>query len=205
MGGYGSQGPSSQNIGGSQGYGGQGFEPQQSASGMYGGQQSGGTWGGQMGGGYGSSTYGGRSGQRSSIRRGPKGYERSDERLKEDICERMYTSTECDTSEVSVDVKSGVVTFEGTVEDRRSKYMLEEMVDNVPGVKDVDNRLRIQRGDGSSTQGGGSSPSSSGSSTYGRTGSGMSSSGTSGTSDSSSAGGRSSHGESGTSSSSKRS
>jgi hypothetical protein len=117
----------------------------------------------------------------------------------------MYNSSECDTSEVSVDVKSGVVTLEGTVEDRRSKYMLEEMVDNVPGVKDVENRLRIQRGEGSSAQGGGSSLSGSGSSTYGRTGSGMSSSGSSGTSDSSSAGGRSSHGESGTSSSSKRS
>ena len=171
---------------------------------MYGGQQAGGTWGGQMSGGYGTSTYGGRSGQRTTMRRGPKGYERSDERLKEDICERMYTSTECDTSEVSVDVKSGVVTLEGTVEDRRSKYMLEEMVDNVPGVKDVENRLRIQRGD-ASAQGGGSSLSSSGSSTYGRSGSGMSGSGTSGTSDSSSASGRSSHGESGTSSSSKRS
>jgi hypothetical protein len=172
---------------------------------MYGGQQSGSTWGGQMGGG-GSSTYAGRFGQRSSMRRGPKGYERSDERLKEDICERMYTSTECDTSEVSVDVKSGVVTLEGTVEDRRSKFMLEEMVDNVPGVKDVENRLRIQRGEGSSAQGGGSSlSSSSGSSSYGRTGSSMSSSGSSGTSDSSSASGRSSHGESGASSSSKRS
>ena len=100
---------------------------------------------------------------------------RSDERLKEDICERMYTSTECDTSDVTVEVKSGVVTLEGTVSDRRSKYMLEEMLDNVPGVKDVENRVRIQRGDESWAQGG-SSQSSSGASTQGRGASGMSSS-----------------------------
>ena len=109
--------------------------------------------------------------------------------------------------DVSAEVKNGVVTLEGTVSDRRSKYMLEEMVDNVPGVKDVENRLRIQRGDESWAQGGGST-SSSGASAQGRSTSGMSSSGLSGsnpsgTSDSSSSG-RSSH-ESGTSSSSKRS
>ena len=92
--GYGGQGQGygSQGFGGQgRGYGSQGFGSQQRGSRMYGGQQP----GGQLGGGYGSSTYGGRFAQRSTMRRGPKGYERSDERLKEDICERMYTSTEC--------------------------------------------------------------------------------------------------------------
>jgi hypothetical protein len=80
------------------------------------------------------------------MRRGPKGYERSDERLKEDVSERMYAGEHWDTSDVSVEVESGVVTLDGTVDDRQTKYMLEEMVDNIPGVKDVENRLRVRRG-----------------------------------------------------------
>ena len=76
---------------------------------------------------------------------------------------------------------------------------------SVPGVKDVDNRLRIQRnGESSSQHGAGSSLAGSGPSAHGRSGIGTSSTGTSGTGDSSSTSGRSSQ-ESGTSSGSKRS
>ena len=46
-------------------------------------------------------------------------------------------------SEVSAEVSNGVVTLDGAVDDRYSKYMLEEMVDPIAGVKNVDNRLRI--------------------------------------------------------------
>ena len=81
------------------------------------------------------------------MRRGPKGYERSDERLKEDISERMYANEDFDVSDVTIEVAKGVVTLDGNVADRYSKYMIEEMVDSIPGVKDVDNRLRIRRGD----------------------------------------------------------
>jgi hypothetical protein len=65
----------------------------------------------------------------------------------------MYANENFDVSEVSVEVSNGVVTLDGTVDDRYSKYMLEEMVDSIPGVKDVDNRLRIQRGSESRTEG----------------------------------------------------
>jgi hypothetical protein len=84
--------------------------------------------------------------QRRGARRGPKGYERSDERLKEDISERMYASEQYDCSDVSVEVTRGKVTLDGSVNDRYSKYMIEEMVDAIPGVKEVDNRLRVNRG-----------------------------------------------------------
>ena len=56
-------------------------------------------------------------------------------------------------SEVSAEVSNGVVTLDGTVDDRYSKYMLDEMVDPIAGVKDVDNRLRIQRGGDQSSSG----------------------------------------------------
>jgi osmotically-inducible protein OsmY len=74
----------------------------------------------------------------------PKGYTRSDERIREDVCERL---AECqfDISNVSVDVKQGKVTLDGSVSERRMKHQIEDIADNCMGVKDVDNKLRIQR------------------------------------------------------------
>jgi osmotically-inducible protein OsmY len=74
----------------------------------------------------------------------PKGYARSDERLREDICEQLGHSG-IDVSDVSVDVSEGRVTLEGTVKDRRSKHAIEDLADDCPGVKDVENRIRVQR------------------------------------------------------------
>jgi len=150
------------------------------------------------------------------MRRGPKGYERSDERLKEDVSERMYAG-DWDTSDVSVEVESGVVTLDGTVDDRQTKYMLEEMVDNIPGVKDVENRLRVRRGGEQwQSEGRGTSDTSMLGSTRSTGGyptgresasgsSGGSSSGTSGSSSGSGTSGSSSSGSSGSSSSGSRS
>jgi hypothetical protein len=57
--------------------------------------------------------------------RGPKGYKRSDERLKEDISERLM-NMDVDASEVSVEVQSGKVTLEGTVSERWMKHTIED-------------------------------------------------------------------------------
>ncbi|MFT4173320.1 MAG: BON domain-containing protein [Rhodocyclaceae bacterium] len=76
-------------------------------------------------------------------RKGPKGYTRSDERLREDICERLTHSHHLDVSDVSVTVQDGRVTLEGTVNDRRAKHDIEDVVDNSWGVRDIDNRIRV--------------------------------------------------------------
>jgi hypothetical protein len=81
----------------------------------------------------------------SSARRGPKGWQRSDERLKEEICERLTASHQIDCSEVTVQVQGGKVSLEGTVPDRWMKHSIEDLVDNSHGVKDIDNRLRVSR------------------------------------------------------------
>lgn len=75
--------------------------------------------------------------------RGPKGYQRSDERLKEDICERLWAAYHIDSSEVSVDVKGGKVSLEGSVPTRHMKHAIEDIVDACPGVTDIDNRVRV--------------------------------------------------------------
>jgi osmotically-inducible protein OsmY len=82
--------------------------------------------------------------------RGPKGYERSDERLKELICEALTDDDQIDASDISVEVKNSQVKLTGTVSDRQKKYMVEEMIEDLSGVKEVDNQLRVRReqGDG---------------------------------------------------------
>lgn len=74
---------------------------------------------------------------------GPKGYQRSDERMKEDISERLYAAYHVDSSEVTIDVRAGKVTLEGTVPSRHMKHAIEDMVDDCMGVVEIDNRIRV--------------------------------------------------------------
>ena len=76
--------------------------------------------------------------------RGPKGYTRSDERIREDVSDRLEQHGEIDASEIEVRVSNGEVTLEGTVEDRWMKRLAEDLVEDCPGVKQVNNRIRIQ-------------------------------------------------------------
>jgi len=54
------------------------------------------------------------------------------------------------------------VTLSGTVDSRRVKHMIEDIVDSVWGVKDITNNLRIQSGSESGQRSGGSWGSTSG-------------------------------------------
>ncbi|MBP7147110.1 MAG: BON domain-containing protein [Acidobacteria bacterium] len=77
--------------------------------------------------------------------RGPRGYTRSDDRLREDICERLSAHPLIDASEIEVNVANGEVTLEGTVESRRVRHMAEDVCDSVMGVRDIHNNLRVNR------------------------------------------------------------
>lgn len=74
---------------------------------------------------------------------GPKGYQRSDERIFEDVCERLTQHGQIDASDIEVSVKNGEVTLSGSIEDRYTKRMAEDLVDDVRGVKDVHNDLKV--------------------------------------------------------------
>lgn len=97
---------------------------------------------GEHGSGQSRTGYGSEDRQRRQAR-GPKGYQRSDERLKEDICERLMAADHIDAAEVTVEVKSGKVTLEGSVPQRRMKHAIEDLVDDCIGVQDIDNKLRV--------------------------------------------------------------
>lgn len=76
---------------------------------------------------------------------GPKNYRRADERIHDEVCSRLAHEHELDVSEVLVHVQEGVVTLEGHVGDRRSKYDIEDIAERVFGVQDVINHIRVQR------------------------------------------------------------
>jgi osmotically-inducible protein OsmY len=75
--------------------------------------------------------------------RGPKGYQRSDERINEDVCDRLCDSGEVDASEIEVRVSGGEVTLTGSVSDRNQKRRAEDLIEQVSGVREVHNNLRV--------------------------------------------------------------
>ncbi len=87
---------------------------------------------------YGSS-YGIHSGK------GPKGYRRSDDRIKEEVSDALERHPQIDASELEVDVKDGIVTLKGHVEERRIKRMAEDAIENLPGVRDIRNELMVDQ------------------------------------------------------------
>lgn len=73
----------------------------------------------------------------------PKGYTRSDERVRDDVCERLAHDGHVDLREVEIEVDGGVVTLTGIARDRSEKHRIEDIADHVMGVKDVQNHLRV--------------------------------------------------------------
>ena len=79
---------------------------------------------------------------RASRRTDPKGYIRSDDRIRENVCEALAHSG-LDVSDVSGSVTDGRVALEGTVPNRRIKHHVEDCTVECAGVNDVDNRIRV--------------------------------------------------------------
>ena len=75
--------------------------------------------------------------------RGPRNYTRSDERIREDINDRLTENDYLDASEIEVEVTGGDVIFSGTVANRYAKRLAEDIAEDVVGVKNVENRLRV--------------------------------------------------------------
>ena len=76
--------------------------------------------------------------------RGPKNYRRSDERIREEVCDRLMQGG-LNAEEVEVQVKEGQVTLTGTVDHRQDKRAIEDLAEAILGVKEVQNQLRVQK------------------------------------------------------------
>jgi osmotically-inducible protein OsmY len=77
--------------------------------------------------------------------RGPKGYRRSDERIREDINDRLSDNDYLDAYDIEVVVSNGEVVLSGVVRDRYSKRIAEDVTEQVSGVTNVENRLRLKQ------------------------------------------------------------
>jgi BON domain len=113
------------------------------------GDYTGARMGGQYGSpqhGYGGSQY--NEGQRyaSFMGRGPKDYRRSDDRIREDVSDRLTDDPLVDASDLTVQVKDSEVTLTGTVENREQKRRAEDLAERVSGVREVTNQLRVNKG-----------------------------------------------------------
>jgi hypothetical protein len=74
---------------------------------------------------------------------GPKGYKRSDERIYEEVCEALYRNPLVDASDIEVKVSEGIVTLSGAVDGRNAKREAESCIENLAGVEDIQNELRL--------------------------------------------------------------
>jgi hypothetical protein len=89
----------------------------------------------------------------SFVGRGPKGYKRSEERIREDVCERLTEHPQIDASDVEVKIQGGEVILTGTVNSRRAKRLAEDVVEQVSGVSEVSNQLRVKESGSQGTSG----------------------------------------------------
>lgn len=75
--------------------------------------------------------------------RGPKGYTRSDDRIREDVSDKLMEHPDLDASEIEVRVSGGEVTLSGSVDSRWAKRLAEDVAESCTGVRDVMNQLRV--------------------------------------------------------------
>jgi hypothetical protein len=89
---------------------------------------------------------GGQSGSQSGGHRGkgPVGYQRSDERIREEVSDLLTDDDNIDASAIEVQVAGGEVILTGHVPDRRTRRLIEDLLDRVQGVKDLAIQLKVQ-------------------------------------------------------------
>lgn len=74
---------------------------------------------------------------------GPQNYARSDERILDDVCDRLTEDRYVDARNVTVTVQDCEVTLDGTVASKAAKRRAEDCTDAVSGVRHVQNNLRV--------------------------------------------------------------
>ncbi len=79
--------------------------------------------------------------------RGPANYARSSERLQEEACECLTRDPHVDASKINVTCSENEITLDGTVDSRSAKRRAEDIVDDISGVKHVQNNLRVESRD----------------------------------------------------------
>jgi len=79
--------------------------------------------------------------------RGPRGYQRGDERIREDVCDRLTDDPRIDAEDIEVQVAQAEVTLSGSVRSREEKRYAEDLIEHITGVREVNNNLKVRRTD----------------------------------------------------------
>jgi hypothetical protein len=76
--------------------------------------------------------------------RGPRGYQRSDERIQEELHERLTAHGHIDATDIECRVSRGEVTLGGFVDSRGAKRAAGDLAEDIYGVRQVNNQLRVR-------------------------------------------------------------
>lgn len=76
--------------------------------------------------------------------RGPRGYQRPDERIHDEMNERLTAHGLIDATDVECRVQNGEVMLTGFVDTREAKRAAEDLAQGIYGVREVHNQLRIR-------------------------------------------------------------
>jgi osmotically-inducible protein OsmY len=82
--------------------------------------------------------------------KGPKDYQRSEDRIREDVCDRLTDDDMLDATNINVQIQGNEVVLTGTVNSREQKRRAEDLVESISGVRNVENRIRVEHNDGRS-------------------------------------------------------
>ena len=80
--------------------------------------------------------------------KGPKEYQRSEDRIREDVCDRLTDDDMLDATNINVQVQGNEVVLTGTVNNRDQKRRAEDVIESISGVRNVENRIRVENNDG---------------------------------------------------------
>lgn len=76
---------------------------------------------------------------------GPLGYKKDDRKIHEEVCEMLLWNQDVDATDIDVTVENGIVFLKGFVDSRHAKKTAEKILDQISGVKDVQNQLILKK------------------------------------------------------------
>lgn len=74
---------------------------------------------------------------------GPKNYQRSSDAIRDEACEILANNKELNPSHIEVQFSNGILYLDGEVNSRYDKKLAEVLIENIDGVEDVQNSLKI--------------------------------------------------------------
>jgi len=70
-----------------------------------------------------------------------------DIKIDDGVCEMLRMHAEVDASNIQLEVRDGEVTLLGSVPEAKMKFIVEDLIYEYPGVKDVWNLLKVKQND----------------------------------------------------------